>query len=170
MITVTEGLAELKTIDARIEKKLEHVSRYAARASALLDPFQADGGSSEMIRKERQAIRDLWERKMAIREAIRQVNERETIDILGTTRTIAGWLAWRREVAPSIKRLHNGLSQKIAAERRNAEGKVYEGEKLDIVCHVDEKQLAADIERLEETLGTLDGKLSLKSATITIDV
>lgn len=39
----------------------------------------------------------------------------------------------------------------------------------DIVVNVDEQQLAKDIERLEETLGTLDGVLSLKNATVMLD-
>jgi hypothetical protein len=40
----------------------------------------------------------------------------------------------------------------------------------DIVVNVDEQKLAEDSERMEEVLGTLDGLLSLKNATVTIEV
>ncbi|KKK79464.1 hypothetical protein LCGC14_2833240, partial [marine sediment metagenome] len=40
----------------------------------------------------------------------------------------------------------------------------------DIAVAVDEKKLADDIEHLEDVLGQLDGKLSLKNATVLVDV
>ena len=40
----------------------------------------------------------------------------------------------------------------------------------DIVVNINEQELAQEIEGLEETLGLLDGQLSLKNATITLEV
>ena len=40
----------------------------------------------------------------------------------------------------------------------------------DIVVNINEKELAEQAEALEEVLGSLDGQLSLKNATIYIDV
>ncbi len=46
------------------------------------------------------------------------------------------------------------------------------GEKkpIEILLHLDEKELLAQQEGLEKTLGDLDGKLSLLNATTVIDV
>jgi hypothetical protein len=40
----------------------------------------------------------------------------------------------------------------------------------DFVVNVNERELADHIEELENTLGVLDGQLSLKNATILIDL
>jgi hypothetical protein len=39
----------------------------------------------------------------------------------------------------------------------------------DYIVNIDEARLAKEIEDLEETLGTLDGQLSLKNATVMIE-
>lgn len=173
--TVTEALAELKTIDKRLDKKREFVGRNLFRPEQLKDPLQADGGSVEVIRRELQAIDDLEQRKVAIRRAIRVANDTNNITINGVTRPIADWLAWRRDVLPRRKLFLSQLTQTIEAQRRQALSKgskvvpQEEAKPTDIVVNVAEGDLAKSAESLEEVEGTLDGLLSLKNATITID-
>jgi len=175
-ITITEALAELKTISKRVEKKEQFVSRYLLRQEALKDPLEKDGGSFNAIQEEQQAIHDLQERKITIRRAIQEANMEEYIVLGKTKRTIADWLVWRRDVAPYTKNFFDVLSSQIERTRTEATRKgltVVSGEAskpTDIVVNLNEKILSEKIEALEEVLGTLDGQLSLKNATILIDV
>ena len=54
-LTITEALAEIKTIGKRLEKKREHVKGFLFRQDVFKDPFYSEGGSFSMIERERQA-------------------------------------------------------------------------------------------------------------------
>lgn len=175
-ITITEGLAEVKTINARIVKKREAILQHLARDARLKDPYAADGGSGEFVKRERQAISDLEGRIVAIRCAIQAKNLATSVTIGTTTKTLAAWLNWRREVSQKSKEFLGVLSRTIAGIKQEA-GKqqmrvtaTETGQPSEIVINLDEPQLARDVEGIEEVLGNLDGKLSLLNATTTIEV
>src|SRR4051794_20067573 len=119
-ITITEALAELKTIDKRIEKKREFILGYLLRQGMFKDPLEKDGGSVAAIKRELQAVRDLEERRITIRRAIQQANERVTVTVGKQTRSIADWLVWRREVAPKQSAFLSGLRSRIEQARQEA--------------------------------------------------
>jgi hypothetical protein len=176
-ITITEALAELKTIDKRIAKKREFILGYLLRQEMFKDPLEKDGGSLSAIKRELQAIHDLEERKITIRRAIQQTNERSSVTVARQTRSIADWLVWRRDVAPQQQQFLASVRTRIEQARQEAARK---GAGLatspdaakpnDVIVNVNEQELARDIEALEEVLGQLDGQLSLKNATLLIDV
>lgn len=183
-LTITEALQEIKTIGKRLEKKRESVSRYVARDSRVRDPLTKDGGSEKFIATERQAIRDLENRIIAIRTAIQQSNLSSNATVGSQNRTVSEWLTWRREISgPQVQFLRQiaaGLN-KIRSDVQTKGGRVVAAaaainEAFDpngppevVVC-VDEKQLIDEQEQLEKQLGDLDGKLSLFNATTVIDV
>lgn len=175
-ITITEALAEIPTIEKRIEKKKEFIINYLYRQSSVRDPHEKDGGSDELIAREMQAINDLEERMIKIRRVIQKANSENTITIEDQTRTIVDWLTWRREIAPKEQRFLNELMLKINEIRRQAMRQGVnvtdkdEGFSSDYVVNINERELADDIEKLEKILGILDGQLSLKNATIKIDI
>jgi hypothetical protein len=177
-ITITEALAELKTLGKRIEKKREYVASYLARQDGLKDPLEKDGGSADVIRRERQAIADLELRHVSIRTAIQKVNQSTPISIGETTKTIAEWLTWRKEMAPGAQAFVNKLRQMVIQARTQAQQKGWgvvtatgtAAQPTDVVINVDEAALASEAEQLETILGTLDGQLSLKNATVLIEV
>lgn len=176
--TITESLAELKTIAKRIEKKREFITANIGRFEMNKDALEKDGGSVSAIQREQQAILDLQERSIAIRRAIQHANTDTQITVEGFTRSIADWLVWRREIAPSQKsfysQIRNGISN-VRNEAKKRDSRVVESsadarDAKDVIIHISEAQLAKDIEQLETILGTLDGQLSLKNATIVIEV
>lgn len=176
-ITITEALAEFKTVEKCIEKKREFVLTYLLRQEMFRDPLEKDGGSASALARELQAVRDLDERKVAVRRAIAQANEANRITVGRQTRTIADWLVWRREVAPRLTQFYATVRAKIEQARQEAArkgtgvgGPGEAGKPSDIVVNVNEQELAREIESLEETLGQLDGQLSLKNATITVEL
>lgn len=176
-ITITEALAELKTIGKRLEKKKEFVATYAMRQEKLKDPLEKDGGSVETLKREMQAIGDLHERVVSIRAAIANANAQNTITMDGTTRSIADWLVWRREVAPPVQQFLGKIITGIAGVRSDALRKGFQfrradeiAEPNDVVVNLDEKALAEQAEALEKLLGDLDGQLSLKNATVTVEI
>jgi predicted Zn-dependent protease with MMP-like domain len=176
-MTITEALAELKTIDRRLAKKREFVLTYLLRQEAFKDPLEKDGGSVSAIKRETQAIGDLEERKVVIRRAIQQANEKNTVTLGKQIRTIADWLVWRREVVPQQQQFLTNMRTKIEQARQEALRKganlttaVENAKPNDVIVNINEQELAKEIEELEEILGKLDGQLSLKNATLFVEV
>jgi hypothetical protein len=140
--------------------------------------LERDGGSIAAIISARQAIRDLHERSVSIRRAIQEANATNTITVEGETRSIADWLVWRREVAPKAKELLSQINSGITQIRQEAKKRdvkmVAPGSEPtsfnDLVVNVNEADLAKEIEHVETVLGSLDGQLSLKNATLVITV
>jgi len=180
MITITEALAELKTVEKRIEKKRAAIKPYLSRPDGLKDPLEKSGGSVNMIKSELQGIADLGTRHLKIRMAIQRSNQETQITILDKSRSVAEWLTWRKEIAPGLQRQNQELRMGILQARQmatktggtlvsatvvNADTKP-----TDIIVNVDEGLLNKEAEVMEEILGTLDGQLSLKNATVTIEV
>ena len=175
--TITEALAELKTISKRIEKKRSFVTSYLLRPDAQKDPLIKEGGSPELVKRERQAIKDLEKRHIAIRMAIQRSNLETVITVEGISKSVAEWLTWRKEVAPDVQRDLNNLKLTIERARQAVQklgGSVVvpgaDSKPQDIVVNVEERELASDMELMESILGTLDGQLSLRNATTTIDI
>ena len=176
--TITEALAEIKTIGKRIEKKREFVGQYLARQAIVRDPLVNEGGSTAAIAAEQQSVRDLEERIVALRLAISKANTDTLITVNGKERSIAGWLTWRREVAPKQKETLARLRGAVTNMRAQMQQKGMivqtnaptDPTDKDVVVHIDERALSTEGEQLENTLGMLDGLLSLKNATITVDV
>ena len=177
-ITITEALAEIKTIEKRVEQKLSFVSSHLGRQDGVKDPLEKDGGSPQVIARTLQSISDLHNRIVELRSGIAKANTMTTITIEGVTNTIADWIIWKREVAPKTKELHSKLKHGISSIRQTARQSNVQivaagntaNSPSDIVVNIDEMQLAKDIEQLENILGQLDGQLSLKNATTFIDI
>lgn len=175
-ITITEALAEIPTIEKRIEKKKEFILNYLYRQSSVRDPHEKDGGSPVLIAREKQAISDLEERLIRIRSVIQKANSENTITIENQTRTIVDWLTWRREIAPKEQRFLQELMRNINEVRHQAMRQGVSvtdkdrGFSSDYVVNINEQELANNIEKLENILGVLDGQLSLRNATIKIDL
>lgn len=177
-ITITEGLQEIKTVIKRVEKKQLFIRNNVTRQANLKDSL-AKGGETgkEVLAQERQAIDDLTDRAIRIRQAISKANDNTEITVAGKTRSVAEWLIWRREHADNRQSLLDNLNSHIQQARAKAGQRggtlaesEYRAKDNDIIVNVDEKELADEIEEHEKIVGTLDGKLSLVNATTTIDV
>lgn len=178
MMTLTEAFAELKTISKRIEKKREYVGTFLVRQDGIRDPLAKDGGAAVVIANERHAIADLETRHIAIRAAMQRTNLTTTVTVGDATKTIYEWLIWRKEIAQGSQAFVNRMRHTINTARTQAQQKGWQviassatpQAPTDFLVHVDEAALAAEAERLETVLAQLDGQLSLKNATVTIDV
>lgn len=176
-MTITEALAEIKTILKRIQSKREFVETYQLRLDSLKDPLEKDGGSAKAVTEAAQAISDLEGRIVALRVAIAKANATNRIEIEGVERAIEDWLIWRREIAPGQERFLQTLTGRLAAARQQVSGQKYQWGKetpqdkpADIVVNIDETKLNADKEKIKNILGQLDGQLSLKNATILLSI
>lgn len=177
-LMITEALAEIKTVQKRIEKKREFVGGFLGRQDGVRDPLEKDGGSVEAIKRERQAIADLESRIVALRRGIQTANEMTTVTVNGATRSIADWLVWRRDVAPGQKKFLGSLRASLTSIRDQAKkqgvsivsatASTAAEKPTDFIINISEQELADETEALEDTLGQLDGQLSLKNATIAI--
>lgn len=177
MLTITESLQELKTIQKRLEVKRRSVLDYLVRDARVKDPLDKEGGSFEFIRRERQAIADLEQRTINIRTAIQNKNLTTNLTLGGKEMTIADWLTWRREVSAGQKGFLASMNQGIRKLRSELQAKglkTTDSEAAaapgDVIVQIDEKELIQQQENIEQLLGDLDGKLSLLNATTTISV
>jgi hypothetical protein len=172
-ITITEALQEGKTLDKRLAKKHEFYLGYIARQAVLVDPMlKEEGGSVGALARERQAIHDLEERKLMLAHKIKEANMAHSITVGRMNMTIQEWLIWRRDIAPGRQLFLTQMRQRIDQFRKELDLRARQGQAINdqVVVNIDERDLATEIEDLETTLGTLDGQLSLKNATILIDV
>jgi len=182
MMTITEALQEIKTINARLLKKRNNSMQYIARDSRARDPFESSGGSARFIHEERQSIKDLEERLIKIRTEIQKANIANNLTVGTTTRTVTEWLIWRREIAENERDYIKGLLTAINAVRNEMQrkgGKVLTTPAAEVdlspnalpeaVINLNERELLTLQDKLENVLGTLDGKLSLFNATATIE-
>ena len=178
MITITEALAELKLINSKIEKKKQFILTYLGRQEGAKDPLEKSGGSSVAIASEMQSIKDLSERFIRIRSAIASANAANVVEILGVKYSVADWLIWRRSVAPMVQgfeqSIMNGINNIRNRARQQNVNVVKPGEEAknltDVLIEIDEMELSKRMERTQEILDNLDGKLSLHNATVQIDV
>src|SRR3989304_719743 len=117
--TITEALAELKTLKARIAKKREHVQQYILRDGRVVDPLEKDGGSRKYVTEGLQAISDMEARYIRIRNVI-QVTNLITILTLGDrTLPITDWLNWRRDISSESISYLQHIPNAIARARRD---------------------------------------------------
>ncbi len=177
-LTITEALAEIKTIGKRLASKRSGIMGYLAHQEGVKDPLEKEGGSVEHVRRERQAIDDLEERIVKLRAGIRNANEHTTITVEGTTRSIHDWLTWRREIASGHRAHLEQIRQTIMGIRANAHKAQAQvippggvaAAPVDYHIHVDEAALLKELESVDIILSTLDGQLSLKNATTSVFV
>jgi DNA repair exonuclease SbcCD ATPase subunit len=177
-ITITEALQELKTLQKRIAAKREAIMPYVARPNQLKDPLEAKGGSLQHIKQERQAISDLEERYISVRDAIQTANHTTILSLGGKSQFISQWLTWKRDISSGQKlflhQLSNGIKglrqETVKKGNRLVDATVSTPGETDVVVHVDEKALLEEQDKLEQLIGDLDGKLSLLNATTVITI
>ena len=175
-MTITEALAELKTIGSRINKRNQTVLQYLYWDAKLRDPMEKEGGVIEFVSRERQAVQDLEERMVKIRVAIQRANLDTVLELDGHKRSVSEWLVWRREVAGGQQNTLRSMSQRInqvrqqAVQQNRSLTETRDASPEEIIVTVSERDLAADMDGLEEVLGVLDGRLSLLNATVTIEI
>jgi hypothetical protein len=174
-MSITEALADIKTITERVTKKQNATMPYLARDARIVDPFEKDGGSAEHVKRERQAIDDLQLRYQRIRIAIQKANLATVLAVEGREMTVAEWLVWRKEIASSAGSFQQQMFQAVQRGREEIKRRAQDpaAEKIApavMVVNLDEKALLEEIDTHTKILGVLDGKLSLVNATTSIDI
>jgi len=175
MSTITEALAEIKTIGKRLKKKASFVNEHLYRQEKFSDPFIKEGGQAGEIKRERQAMDDLNDRALKLRIAINRANESNRITINGVDRSISEWIVWRRDIAPRVQANLTGMQNSIRKIRQEAINKgapVSDKETENpenVIININERDLVCEVEDMVETLGQLDGMLSMTNATTSID-
>jgi hypothetical protein len=175
-VTITEALQSIKIATERIAKKRREVLNRVAYDARLQDPLAGKGGTKAYIKAELQSIADLEENVVKTRLAIQKANFEHELAVEGTTRTVAAWLVWRREIAQSRTMYYDQVSNAVTAVRKALAQTTLRGAAAEIVppadatVNIDETAWAADHEYIGTILGVLDGRLSAFNATHTIEI
>ena len=168
IMTITEGLAEIKLINNKINKKTKAVIDVSIRNEKFKDPYENEGGSAKFVQDTMQTITDLAERKKNIRMAIQLANEATVVKIGNYEMTIAEWLIWRRETLPSIKTSYMQVYSHVKQEE--SMNNSFDKDSAGLVISVDAPSVHKKLEELGEIEDEIDGKLSMINATTTITI
>lgn len=176
-LTITEALAETKLIQRKLNKSRESVAGSLCYYEHTKDPREASGGSKSFIKNELQSIYDNELRLERIRRAISDANNKTTINIAGKEKTISEWLTWKKEIAHDRKQFFQGLAQnikntvnesvrspKVFKENPDSEPTIAR-----IVVCAEVAEIEAEQMKQIEIEEKLDGQLSLKNATTTVE-
>lgn len=176
-MTVTEALSEVNLIKKKIKSKQEKIRGALFRVEHVKDPFESDGGSEKMIQSEHQSLSDLNRRLEKIRSGISRANLETTITLGEEEKTIHDWLIWKREIATdyttfvkdicNVVKVNNDAQAKNPQVYKDDEGKIH---LVKPITNVDYSEWLKRHEKLIEKYENLDGKLSLKNATILIQI
>lgn len=178
LITITEALAELKTVDSKIGTTKDFLVNYAIRQGSTIDPLDDEGGSDVVMAQKMQSLRDLLGRKVSIRIAINNKNATTSLVVCGITKTVAEWIVWRREVYAIEKSVYAGLHAKVLDARKQCiqkglvlkEDGTQPSKVTEVSSFIKEIDIVHRIEQLNGIDTTLDGKLSLINATTVVEV
>lgn len=174
-ITITEALAELRTITARLESKRGFVTQFLSYPDVIRDPLEKEGGSIAVIQREFQSIGDLEKRILTLRTGINAANSATMVTVGSRTMTIAEWIVWKRDVAPKTRQFLHIARKKIQDAREGLRSKAIQvgvnpaQQQPAMIVNIDEHWLAKQAEEIETILGGLDGQLSLKNATVFVN-
>lgn len=176
-MTITEALAEIKLINDKVNKKRGIVMDNLVRAKHIPDSLITKGGTPAVIASEVQSIIDLEARLSKIRCAIMAANLANTAECNGITDTLYGWLVWKREVARNrasfYEQIYSQTKRKI--DQAVTQVQVYKNDAgtplvVEWETALPYMEYATKHNDVTETLNKLDGILSLKNATIMIEV
>lgn len=174
-MTITEALSEINLIKKKIEQKTKTVSQYLVSAEHFPDPYASEGGLEKFLRQEIQSLNDLKRRLTKVRSAIAKANLENEITVNEQTMLIHDWLTWKREIANDTGAFYSAVistvNNQVNAATKNPQ--VYQNKegKMELVkfkINVDLPSFIKAQEILEQTKEQLDGKLSLKNATILV--
>jgi hypothetical protein len=178
-MTITEALAEIKLIHSKLEKKRTRILENLIFIKNKADPLESEGGTLNFMHSEVQSIAALEENICAYRAAIMSANLLHTAEILGKTKSIYEWLVWKREVVDKMKIFYQTIYMKTKEKVDHAKLTPYVINKLDVntppeladvVPSLNYMEFSKKHEHICDILSKLDGILSLKNATIVIEV
>lgn len=166
-ITLTEALAQHKLTLKKIDDKTRELSHYTVRDERIVDPLQKSNTTSQkFVQEQMQSIADLGEHAIKLRAAISRKNKEVKVRFGSMEMTVEDALAWRREVAPRVKMLYDGMLTQARKSRQVTAQQV----EVKHVVNFDESEVMKALEATTDALGKLDTELSIVNATQTIEV
>lgn len=175
-ITITEALAEVQLIKKKLEVNRSEVKQQLIKPEHVPDPYGQVGGMAARNLALVQSISDLEKRLVTIRSRIAAANISNTLTVSERTQSIHDWLTWKREVLPNEKTFLTTVidstrsTLKQAGERPSVWEKDGEKQLVKFTTMVDIPKFVEEAAKLSEIEERLDGQLSLKNATIVIEI
>lgn len=176
-ITITEALSEINLIKKKIQAKQTKIQGMLTQVEHLPDPWAQLGGASAVIKAEYQAIMDLQERLKSIRAGISQANLENTIHLGVRSLSIHDWLIWKREIYKPHEQFIKSVNSAVKSyiDQASKSPQVYKDDAGNVQLVKTKVNIEyPDWQRYEQELmeinEKLDGQLSLKNATIFIEI
>lgn len=131
-ISITRGLAELKTLDARINKSIQEASMIAnTTGKKIVVGYQTNEQFEEKSKSSYQSVTDLIKRRNAIKAAIVQSNANTTVEVVGSTMTVAEAIERKTSIAYEQILLNKMKSEYVNAIRKFEQEDAKVKERLD---------------------------------------
>lgn len=176
-LTITEALSECKLIAKKIESANKSFLSSLTRFEHENDIHEKQGGSVVYLQRQIQSAQDNAGRLERIRRAVAASNANNKIEVLGESKTVTEWLAWRKELSSAQKSVLSSAiniinSKKAEVAQRPSFYKMdkdAEPRLARLVVNAELEPLENKLLNLVEIEEKLDGQLSLKNATTTIE-
>lgn len=170
---LTEALAKLKLTGNKMDDTVREMSHYTVRPEQIVDPLAKNGKTSHQFVLECiQSVRDQAEYLVKLHSAVARTNRTTKVTFADMTMTIEDALTWRREVAPKLVNMYNGMLTQ-ARNTRNAKPQYNAGaqmQEVKFVVEFNEEDAMLNLKAINERLGALDMALSIVNATTTVIV
>lgn len=181
LITITEALSEINLIKKKLADKRNVVQGMVMSAEHVPDPYANDGGSAAVVMREVQSMQDLMKRLVRIRAGISSANLVTMVTLTEgsstLTQSVHDCLIWKREIVKDENIFLNNVTRTVKAhlDQASKQPQVYkdDGGAIHLVktrLNIDYPQWMKVQAETDALLERLDGQLSLKNATVTIDV
>ena len=176
-MTITEALSEINLIKKKAEKKTNAILANLTKPKHLPDQLESEGGSKQFLKQEIQALEDLYNRQIKIKGSIGKANITNNITINGKTQSIHDWLIWKRDIAQVQINFNTKVYTEVKKqiEQFQRQPQIYKDKDdktqlLEIEPNVEYGEFLKKTEELQDVFDKLDGQLSLKNATIIIEI
>jgi hypothetical protein len=176
-ITITEALSEINLIKKKIQAKQSKIQGMLTQVEHLPDPWAQLGGAQIVIKQEYQSICDLQYRLQLLRTGISAVNLQNEITIGQFIKTIHNWLIWKREIYKSHEQFIRVVNSAVKSyiDQASKSPQVYKDDTGNVQLvktkvNIEYPEWQRYEQELMEINEKLDGQLSLKNATILIEV
>jgi len=124
-MSIHKGLAELKLIDSKIEKKINALKATGVNQKGkLVDGVYQEKEFGDNAKAAYQSINDLIERKVSIKKAIVNINAKTKLKVAGKMMTIADAITFKSIVIQKkvlINNLNDGFNNSRANMEKNNE-------------------------------------------------
>jgi flagellar motility protein MotE (MotC chaperone) len=165
-MTIVEALKRLRIIEKKVQSNCTEITRYASGLSTRKPVFESEARQRKEVSSLVQSSADLLKEYLDLKRRIEVTNLNTTVEIEGSSRSIAEWLIVKRKVADLLISVYNSMNDTAAAGERR-EDRMYSapGAAAQVVRYYSEEEKNKLLRKMMDQKAAIDGRLEVINAT-----